>query len=268
MRFVGVDLAWSEHNPSGAAVIEADGTLSRAASDLRSNHEICKYAGLSEQEDAVVAIDAPLIVRNTNGQRPVERQLTKIFGPFDAGPHSASLKNALFQKTGRIQQFVQILEGLGFEHRPRIRKQQSQRVFLEVFPNPAQVILFPGITHSDHCHYRAPRFKYKQGRSWIETQCEWEIYRARLLSLRAKKPPITFSPEVKKSLGVDIEDYQGTQYKALDDLLDGVFCAYLGYYFWYQGDEHCWVVGNMETGYVTLPLCRMHNCPLTAGIRL
>jgi predicted RNase H-like nuclease len=262
VKFVGVDLAWSERNPSGVAVIEADGTLGRAASHLRSNQEICQYTGLSEEDDAVVAIDAPLIVSNAEGQRPVERELTKMFGPFDAGPHSASLKNQVFRKTGRIQQFIQMLEPLGFKHWPRIRKQRSQRVFLEVFPSPAQVILFPGITHADHCHYRPPRYKFKRGRSWAETQCEWEIYRARLLSLRAKKPPITFSADVKKSLHVDIEDYRGSRYKALDDLLDGIFCAYLAYYFWHWGDEGCCVVGNTESGYVALPHCQLPNCQL------
>jgi len=157
VKFVGVDLAWSDRNSSGVAVIEADGTVGRAASHLRSNEEICEFAELSGREEAVIAIDAPLIVKNEVGQRPVERQLTEIFGPFDADPHSASLKNPMFHESGRIRQFAQLLERFGFEHGPKTRKQQPQRVFLEVFPNPAQVIMFPGVARGRHCHYRAPR---------------------------------------------------------------------------------------------------------------
>lgn len=260
MKFVGIDLAWSDKNASGVAVIEADGTVSRAASHLQSNDEICEYAGLTEHDEAIIAIDAPLIVRNEEGQRPVERQLAEIFGQFDAGPHSASLRNPMFHESGRIRQFVHLLEHFGFEHGPKIRKQQPQRVFLEVFPNPAQVIMFPGLARGRHCHHRTPRYKHKRGRSWIETQCEWEIYRARLLSLRAKAPSVKYSGEVRKSLSVDIEGYKGRRYKAVDDLLDGIFCAYLAHYFWYLGEF--WMIGDTDAGYVALPHCGLPNCSL------
>lgn len=63
MKFVGIDLAWSEHHPSGIAVIDSDGTLVRASGDIRSNNDLCEFAGLADG-DAIVAIDAPLIVKN------------------------------------------------------------------------------------------------------------------------------------------------------------------------------------------------------------
>jgi predicted RNase H-like nuclease len=116
------------------------------------------------------------------------------------------------------------------------------------------------VTHSAHSHCRPPRYKYKRKRLWVETQCEWEMYRARLLSLRAKEPSLTFSPEVKKALSVNIEEYRGVRYKILDDLLDGIFCAYLAYYFWYWGDERRWIVGDMNDGYVGMSRCRDASC--------
>lgn len=106
MKFIGIDLAWSEGNPSGAAIIDDEGVLVRASGNICSNQELWEFTGLNGSEDAIVAIDAPLIVNNPTGQRPVERQLTEIFGPYDAGPHSANLSNPMFQETGRIQQFV------------------------------------------------------------------------------------------------------------------------------------------------------------------
>jgi predicted RNase H-like nuclease len=154
------------------------------------------------------------------------------------------------------------LERLGFEQQPVVRKQQAQRLFLEVFPSPAQVILFPWATHNGHGHCRPPRYKYKPKRSWVETQCEWEIYRARLLSLRSKEPSLKFSPEVKNLLSVDTEGLTGARYKVLDDLLDGIFCAYLAYYFWYWGEGRSWVIGDVKNGYVTLPRCTFPNCEM------
>jgi predicted RNase H-like nuclease len=131
-----------------------------------------------------------------------------------------------------------------------------------VFPSPPQVILFPGMTHGGHRHYRPPRYKFKRGRTWAEAQCEWEFYRARLLSLRAKGPALKFSSEVKKTLTVDTENCRGARFKALDDLLEGAFCAYLAYDFWPWGDDRCWVVGDLRSGYVTLPFCGLPYCEL------
>ena len=216
--------------------------------------------------ERIVAIDAPLIVRNNDKQRPVERALMEMFGLYEAGPYPANLSNPAFQESGRIQQFVRVLERLGFEQQPSVRKQQPQRVFLEVFPSPAQVILFPWANHNVHGHCRPPRYKFKPKRSWAETQCEWEIYRARLLSLRAREPSLKISTEVKNLLNIHAEGFTGVRYKVLDDLLDGIFCAYLAYYFWCWGVEGCWVVGDIDTGYVTLPRCRLANCPLDAGL--
>jgi len=64
--------------------------------------------------------------------------------------------------------------------RPVIARQQEQQSFVEVFPSPALVTLFPGQNRRDHIHCRALRYKYKKGRAWAEVHSEWEIYRARL----------------------------------------------------------------------------------------
>lgn len=262
MKFVGIDIAWSERNPSGVAVIESSGMLIRASGALRSNNDICEFAGLSGGEAAIVAIDAPLIVKNADKQRPVERQLTQIFGPYDAGPYPANLSNAAFQPTGRIQRIVRHLESLGFTNEPRVRKRRSQRVFLEVFPSSAQVILFPCVTHSGHTHCRSPRYKHKPGRSWLEVQSEWDIYRARLRSLQTKDPAIKLSSYASKALSIDVSELSGVRYKIMDDLADGIFCAYLAYYFWYWRDKRTWIAGDTEDGYVVLPRCELSNCPL------
>jgi predicted RNase H-like nuclease len=104
---------------SKVAVIDSDGTLVRASGALRSNNDICEFAALNSGEDAIVAIDASLIVKNADKQRPVERQLMQISGPYDAGPYPANLSNVAFQPTDRIQQLVRHLEGLGFTHQPK-----------------------------------------------------------------------------------------------------------------------------------------------------
>jgi predicted RNase H-like nuclease len=263
LKFVGIDLAWGENNPSGVAVIEADGTITRGSSQLRSNDEICRFADLDCPHGAVVAIDAPLRVQNAGKCRPVEEQLTQTFWPYDAAPYPANLSNPAFQESARISQLVCWLEGKGFVQRAGVLLQQEQKTIVEVFPSPALVMLFPGQNRREHIHCRALRYKHKQDRSWAEVHSEWEIYRARLRSLERGEPALKFTSEVNKQIGIDITEYKGSRYKQFDDLLDGIFCAYLAYYFWYWGTEGSWIVGDLETGCVTLPRCRLANCPIS-----
>jgi len=67
---------------------------------------------------------------------------------------------------------------------------------------------------------------------------------------------------VRQALDVNVEDFKGTRYKMLDDLLDGIFCAYLAYYFWHRGEAEYRILGDTEAGYVALPACRLPNCEL------
>ena len=262
MKFVGIDLAWSERNQSGVAVIDPRGRLVRASAEVKTNEEILEFARLDGPEDAIVTIDAPLIVKNAKGQRPVERELTRIFGPYDAAPYPANLSRPAFREGGRARRLVKMLEGHGFRQSPEVQKQRSQRIFLEVFPSPSLVILFPCHTHSAHTHCRPLRYKHKPNRPWAEVHSEWEIYRARLRSLECREPTLSFAPDVKSTIGIDITQYKGARYKPFDDLLDGVLCSYLAHYFWYWGREGSWVLGDMKTGYIVLPRCQVQKCLL------
>jgi predicted RNase H-like nuclease len=193
---------------------------------------------------------------------PWASTLTKKFWPYDAAPYPANLSNKAFQEAGRIQQLVKYLEARGYVQRPTVPKRQEQQSVLEVFPSPAMVMLFPGSKRMAHLHCRALRYKHKHGRTWAEVHSEWEMYRAVLRSLERREPALKFSDDVRRKVGIDITEYLGVAYKPFDDLLDGIFCVYLAYYYWYWGEEGCWVVGDLSTGYVTLPRCRLKNCEI------
>ena len=47
-----------------------------------------------------------------------------------------------------------------------------------------------------------------------------------------------------KQIGIDVTEFNGARYKQFDDLLDGIFCAYLAYYFWYWETRGvgCWAI--------------------------
>ena len=63
MHFVGLDLAWGEKNSTGIAVIDSDGRLLHVGAvhdDASIETAVAPYVS----DDCLVAIDAPLIVKN------------------------------------------------------------------------------------------------------------------------------------------------------------------------------------------------------------
>ena len=72
MHFVGVDLAWGERKPTGLAVLDDGGHLvavSVADTDAAIGAALAPYVA----GDCLVAIDAPLVVRNATGPTPASR---------------------------------------------------------------------------------------------------------------------------------------------------------------------------------------------------
>ena len=73
------------------------------------------------------------------------------------------------------------------------------------------------------------------------------------------------STQARKALDIDVPELTGVRYKILDDLVDGIFCAYLAYYFWYWGEDRTWIVGDREDGYVALPRCDLSTCQMNGN---
>src|SRR5581483_6314403 len=118
MHFVGVDLAWGEINQTGVAVVDADGrllTIGTAQTDANIADALAPYI----EEECLVAIDAPLIVRNATGHRPCETALNRDYQKFDAGAHPANMGKREFAQTPRA---ARLADALGLdEATPRLR---------------------------------------------------------------------------------------------------------------------------------------------------
>ncbi|HHT9119048.1 MAG TPA: DUF429 domain-containing protein [Candidatus Hypogeohydataceae bacterium YC41] len=148
MRFIGLDLAWGERNNTAVSVLESspDGTSARLIhfqERLQTAEAILNYLISMAQNGACLAIDAPLIVRNLEGARPVDREVTRRFGRYCAGAHPCNLKK--FPLGVRGEKLINKLALYGFKHQPFIspneRRKTMKRVF-EVYPHPAHVVLF------------------------------------------------------------------------------------------------------------------------------
>jgi predicted RNase H-like nuclease len=136
MRYVGVDLAWGEKQPTGLAVLDEAGRLSHVSAVL-TDDEIAAALAPYVEGPCLVAIDAPLIVRNATGSRPAEQELSKDFRAFEAGAHPSN--------TGRVEFTNGKTRGARLAVRLRLDMDPHSgrdRRAIEVYPHPATVVLF------------------------------------------------------------------------------------------------------------------------------
>ena len=106
ISFIGLDMAWRiDGNHSGIAVMEGDAhqvCLAAISRDVTSMAGVVDFVAAHSQSDAVVAIDAPLVIKNATGQRDCERLITSHFGRFHARCHPSNLGHPHTAIGGRV----------------------------------------------------------------------------------------------------------------------------------------------------------------------
>ena len=96
-RYLGVDLAWREDradlpaNETGVAAIDARGQILDAGWRRGVDEALAWADAVSNGEDAVMFVDAPLVVRNETGQRLCETQVGQRYGRWKVSANSTNL---------------------------------------------------------------------------------------------------------------------------------------------------------------------------------
>lgn len=237
MMFVGVDLAWGERNPSGLAMLRwQEGCLQEVvpARRLHTDEQICH--AIAEQhlgEVLVIAIDAPLVVPNWTGERPVEGEMRRRFARHHAACHPANRR--LLGDPPRGERLSALLrQRLGVQVLPTPPVQQPCRVAFEVYPHAATIRLF-GLP-------RILQYKARRGRSFTYRREQMQQY----IGLLACLP----SPVLRLPTWLQSASSTAAALKDLEDRVDALFCAWLAARAWWQGGE---VVGEESTGTIWLP---------------
>ena len=95
-RYLGVNLAWREDRPglvrreTGVAVIDSQG-LVLDAGWRRGVAEVLGWAGaVAGAGDALMFVDAPLVVRNETGQRLCETQVGQRYGRWKVSANATN----------------------------------------------------------------------------------------------------------------------------------------------------------------------------------
>jgi predicted RNase H-like nuclease len=235
MHFVGLDLAWGEKNNTGVAVIDSDGRLLHiGAAQDDASIEVAVEPYVSG--DCLVAIDAPLIVKNPTGHRPCEMALNHDFHRFEAGARPAFAEKPEFIDP----RGARIATALTLDMDPA---SSSPRRAIEVYPHPATVALF-GLEKT---------LKYKRG--------SFEVRQHELLQLMTLIEGLDkATPRLRVNHSVSWVELRkrisaATRPVQLDrdeDPVDAVVCAYVALY-WYHRPEDVTIYGDFATGYIVTP---------------
>ena len=238
MFHIGVDLAWGTKRPTGLAVLDEAGRLVHV-STVHSDEEIETALAPYVEGDCLVAIDAPLIVRNETGNRPAEAALNKDFAKFDAGAHPSNTGKPELSGTPRG---AALCQALGLDMNPRSGR---ARRAIEVYPHPATVALF-GLG-------RTLKYKHKTGR-------DLDLLRAELLALMGfleglgnADPAMVLDDESWLELRRRVETAtRKSELRVAEDQVDAVVCAYVAM-FAARRPEATTTYGDLETGYIVTP---------------
>ena len=242
MFHIGVDLAWGTKRPTGLAVLDDSGRLVHVSTVL-TDEEIRGVLSPYAENDCLVAIDAPLIVRNETGNRPAEAALNADFAKFDAGAHPSNTGKPEFAGTPRG---ASLCQSLGLDMNPRSGR---ARRAIEVYPHPATIVLF-GLG-------RTLKYKQKPGRDLDSLRAELLALMGFLEGLSQADPPLELGPE-DESLGwaglrVAVETAtRKSQLRVVEDQVDAVVCAYIAL-FTARRPEDTTTYGDLETGYIVTP---------------
>lgn len=239
--FIGVDLAWSDRNPTGIAILRTSktGTRLSAVHTVNGGVSIADFIRSHSTPHILVAIDAPLIITNTTGQRTCENEVGKRYGARNASCHTSNL--TLRPNSAGVVLLKELMKS-GFQHFDIDDPAQSGKLVAEVYPHAAMVAL-----------WNLPKaLSYKKG-TVVQRRVGLETLRLQLRGLQRADPPLDHSDVLDELLSRDLAELRGRQLKNYEDQLDAVFCAYLAYYFWYWRDERSEVFGDTANGYILNP---------------
>ena len=241
--FVGIDLAWSDVNPSGLAhlILDGQGCVLLATDHLRSDEEILSWVDARSQRTTWLGIDAPIIAPNPPGSsREVDRMVTSLFGRFHAGVYPGNR-----ERCARPIRLSRKLAARGFSPDPYLPSSSGRRQ-LEIFPHLLQVGLFG----------KKRIIKYKKGskdqkRNGIKT-----LQKTIARFLPRQIPPLIISRLLRELLSENPDRLEGKGLKGLEDRLDALLCAYMASYFWVWRERRCEIFGDLRGGYIIGPKVR------------
>ncbi|MDQ3616749.1 MAG: DUF429 domain-containing protein [Actinomycetota bacterium] len=239
MYFAGLDLAWGESKPTGLAVLDTDGRLVLVSAHGPYETIVAALTPYVDS-DALVAIDAPLVVKNATGNRPCEAALNRDFARFDAGAHPS---NTGKPELAGIPRGARLATVLGLDMDP---SSPSRRRAIEVYPHPATVALFR--------LGRTLKYKTKPGRPLPALRSELLRLMGLLEGLADSAVPLHVADhdQWKGLVALVASAERKSDLRRVEDQVDAVVCAYVALYAVRRPDLTT-TYGDFASGYIVTP---------------
>ena len=239
-------MAWrTDKNTSGIALLKGS---RRSAELIIATAGVYSVSELSEMvldhcgDNAVIAVDAPLTIKNHHGRRPAEAQVSSKFARYHATTHATNLN--LYPNADSVR-FAKLMQQNGFtlDVAPLASNRERGRFLFEVYTHSAMVVLFK----------LSQIIKYKKGRV-ADRKTGLERYRQLLFEkLPDAEPPVRKNSLFLDLVHEDITLLRGRSLKQYEDTLDALLCAYLAFFYWSWGRSKNERFGDLATGIIINP---------------
>ena len=246
-RFLGVDLAWREGrddlpaNETGVAVLDSAGQVLDAGWTRGVPDTLDWANAVAGRYDAVMFVDASLVVRNPAGQRRCETQVGQRYGAWRVSAHSTNLRSPRLAGV----HLLRLAEQAGWRYSDgRAGPPASGRVMSESFPHCTLVGAAELGYDRERPRYKRPprRLPVAQWRPLRAATCD-ELIR-RLGRLATADPPLRLdSHPVTRQLAGEPSPLGDAAYKHREDLIDALLCAWTAALWVRHGLRRCQVLG-------------------------
>lgn len=242
-RLIGIDLAWKDGNCSGCVELVSDGgklTLTRVRLICEID-DIVKWID-PKRGEWIVAIDAPLVVRNKTKSRDADRAVSSRYGTRHASARPANLN-----QLGKNHRGGELLRALTEQHEGVLieepRKLAGPRLVFETYPHPATIELFR----------RDCIIKYKNVSVVEQRDGQEELVKEirRHLTLGRSAPQLCRNGALKRLLRKPNPPLKGDELKAREDRLDALLCAYIA--AWAGAGRRMEGFGALRKGVIMIP---------------
>jgi len=217
MKYIGIDLAWTNKNETGLCIFEDKSCIFLDAK-VYTNDELVTI--IKDNEPCIVSIDGPLVVDNEKGGRSVDSILMKT--PIN----DRYLKLYATSKTYMIRSFGGIR---GVDIKTQLQSKVLGSDLLETFPTGIFLSLFLDIYDN----------KYK-----ISSRLKLNDLKDNALSLLNRIKGLGFD------FDLDLYDVNTKKaYKLEEDKIDAILCALNSYYHHHKQS----LVFQDQSGCIVLP---------------
>jgi predicted RNase H-like nuclease len=249
-RFLGIDLAWAEGTAArparetGLACIDAAGRV-LALETARGIDEVVAWVARWGAPGAVAAVDGPLVVANATGSRLAEKEVASRYGRLGISAYPSN--------TGRPAQGAVALRrrledaDWAYDDGSGAARDDDARTMIECYP-------YTTLVGAPELGFDAMKPRYKRLAPLLATAerrphraAEFRVVLDRVAALAQADPPLDVATHPRAAaLVADGPAIVERQHKHLEDLLDGLICAWTASYWARHGTARSQVLGATD----------------------